>query len=83
VPEQTSHLLRRFGFSSDGATALAMISPALREKASVSMGATPNVSRCGEGWGAILLPSRFSGGGFFFMLAECRTWDTVPSQGRS
>ena len=45
------------------------------------MGATPNVSRCGEGWGAILLPSRFSGGGLFFMLAECRTWDTVPPKG--
>jgi hypothetical protein len=60
-----------------------MISPALREKASVSMSATPNVSRRGEGWGAILLPSRFSGGGLFFMLGECRTWDTVPSQGRS
>jgi hypothetical protein len=48
LPEQTSHLLRRFAFSSDGATALAMISPALREKASGSMGATPNVSPRGE-----------------------------------
>jgi hypothetical protein len=53
--------LRRFRFLSDRATAFAMISPAFREKASVSMSATPNVSRCGEGWEAILLPSRFSG----------------------
>jgi hypothetical protein len=83
LPEQTSHLLRRFAFSSDGATALAMISPALREKSSGSMGATPNVSPRGEDWWAILLPSRFSGCGFFFMVAECGNWDTVPSQGRS
>src|SRR5262245_38323403 len=51
------HLLRRcFGFSADGPTALAMISPALREKASVSMGATPDISRFSEDCGSLLLP---------------------------
>jgi hypothetical protein len=32
-------------------------------------------------WGSILLVPRFSGGGFFVTLSECRNWETVPSQG--
>jgi hypothetical protein len=78
------HLLRRcFSFSSDGAAALAMISPALREKASVSMGETGDVSRCDEGWGSIFSVPRLSAGGFFFMFAECNDWNTVPYQGQA
>jgi hypothetical protein len=82
LPEQTSFaaplcllVRRRYGLSYD-------LAGSSREGVRLDGRNTERFAP-GRRLGTILLPCRFSGCGFFFMVAECGNWDTVPSQGRS